>query len=358
MLTWTDVQDFGVSPAGLPSDNTAALNAAIAKVAAAGGGALCFPAGVYQMTPGVRLTSNLSLIGDWGAVLKLTGPLVDNWFAGATITDFEMSDLTLDANGAVTTPGYAFSLVSIYNGLRVALVGCQFKGWDKFGVGFGNTLDCEVDGCTFTRNGGPDKNQNQAISASGHNTNLTICGNRLYGSGMDLDIESSSVASNIIKGFGFGGGITTEQSMTCKRNIITRNIVTGGVGVDVNQTRCPGLELWDAYSVVSNNVAYWNAGDGIDIGGLNTSVTGNVAYGNGQGSKSYAGIALRYGTNTYNCNGSVLTGNRAFDGSGCQAYGLVNQQGVTRVTAVGNDFNGNLVAPAKLTGLTLLTGNW
>ena len=358
----TSVLDLGLKNDGV-TDNTTALNNAIKLMAEAGGGTLFFPPGVYAIGIEIALQSGVSLVGAAPGNLStlrlllgkgMTGNILD----GNQVQDLEIANLVINANAQPTTGGN-FSVISLGGATRVTVRDCTIFGWDKFGIGIGRSQSCRIVRNTITRFGQSSPLQNQGISASGTNEDLLIADNELNWSGMDLTIARSHVRGNVIQGFGFGAGITTEQDPNCHDNVIEGNTVYGGTGIDTNQTRCLGIEQWDCHSIISGNLVFGNAGDGIDIGGQDCLVSGNIVRDNGVGSKSYSGIVARSGTPQYSAAGSAFLGNKSFNTlgpAGSQAYGFVAQGGVTRIASFGNDYFGNNAGVWLLNGTQVSGG--
>jgi hypothetical protein len=68
------------------------------------------------------------------------------------------------------------------------------------------------------------------------------------------------------------------------------------------------------------------AGGGIDIGGQNSVITGNIIWENGVSTGASPGITIRYQDATYNANGTFIEGNTIFDGGGgTQKYAIADQ---------------------------------
>ncbi len=113
------VEALGASTSA--SDNTAALNAAIAWIAAASGGRLMFGAGTYKFNGTIQVTtSNVDLVGQgWSTTtLAFVGGNSNNCITvmgpagrGTSIQGFLLRDLTVDASGR--TGGNALSLAYI-----------------------------------------------------------------------------------------------------------------------------------------------------------------------------------------------------------------------------------------------------
>ena len=114
---------------------------------------------------------------------------------------------------------------------------------------------------------------------------------------MDIATANGVIAYNKITQWRFGGGITIELAANTYGLTIIGNATTGGRGTDVNSTVVPGIEQWSPDAYVAFNYSADNAGDGIEIGGLNNTVEQNVTVDNSQIKNGHLdGIACRYGS--------------------------------------------------------------
>lgn len=262
-------------------------------------------------------------------------------------------DLTFDWNNKVAGVGGPAAL-AFHQSTDFTVRDVGILNFDRFGIAINGCsvfriLDNDIKRATVAST----SNQGILVSASaGANSNGWITGNYLLNSGMDEDIQGVFVKHNRVENFGYGAGITTEQSETCHSNIIGDNIISGGTGIDENLYRPGGIENWSPLSIVSNNLLFDNAGAGIDQGGRFNAVNGNMIYNNGTNGVVSAGIVARYDGATYNSLYSTYTGNVSIDvagAGGTQHYGFMTQNSsATYQTLAGNSFDVNKTAPQSI----------
>jgi len=75
------------------------------------------------------------------------------------------------------------------------------------------------------------------------------------------------------------------------------------------------IESWAADSLVSHNLGYHCATDGIANGGRNTIVADNIVFGNGKKAdgRLYCGVVARYADSRYTGDNTLFRDNRAYD---------------------------------------------
>jgi hypothetical protein len=348
MRDTVSVVDYGAVGDGIAND-TAAIQAAIN---AANGRAIWFkPGATYNVGPtNLNLLSNTSLVSDGSATIKLTAIHTLDLFRGASISNVIFDGLIID--GSSISIGANFGLIGFFQSSNIVIRNCRLINIDRFGLAFNACSGFRVYDNYIAR-AAKAATQNQAIlvsTASGASSDNFIERNICENSAINVSMSRSFIRGNIVNGFGFGAGITTEQDPACNLLTIDGNFVTGGTGTDVNVYNCGGIENWAAFSTIQNNVVWGNAGAGIDQGGKDNTVKGNLVYNNGV--IGGPGISGRYGTATYNSSGSVYSGNRAFDtggAGGTQTYGYQEESSsLTYIVLSGNHFNGNKTAPALI----------
>lgn len=343
---------------GSTADN-AALNAAIASASARGVAVLQLPPGNCHLSPSTQITlaSNLHIKGSTGGTtLTVTGPLTQNLISGLSLTNVEISDMTIAGGDYTATGNYA--LIQITETDTGAVRNVTMTGIDRFGVALNSVANFAVEKNTISRSAAIDR-QNQSILVSCTfyaSTNVRIVDNKLINSAVDVCAAGSEIARNDISGWGFGAGVTTEVDATCQTNRITENVIHGGVGIDVNGTRALGIENWCPRTIISSNIVYGNSGDGINIGGSQNIVNANIVLNNGTSmpGSGVCGITVRYsGAPEYeNGNYSIISNNRSYDsGPNIQHYGYCDQNSsVTGVVLTGNNFTPNATGPMRLLG--------
>ena len=334
------------------ADDAAVINGAIAALSRAGGGNLMFPA---HMTCGLKgrltLLPNVHLQGSDGATIKLLANVRDYAILGVAASNSGLADLTVDAGDYDGGPNSAAVAWVNSNGVFVRRV--QIVNQGRFGIVLNggtnydfsdNTISCKTPSATIC--GTREQNQAILVAASLPSANGRIAVNTLTGSGMDIATANGVIAYNKITQWRFGGGITVEQAANTYGLTIIGNSTTGGRGTDVNSTVVPGIEQWSPDAYVAFNYSADNAGDGIEIGGLNNTVEQNVMVDNSQiKNGQFHGIACRYGSPVYNCSDSTFIGNRSYNTegkNGPQEYAYAEQSPlISGVTLIGNELPDN-----------------
>lgn len=302
------------------------------------------PAGVNTCLEGVDQATSIIKVGA-SVTLSSNGFLTYSAAAGFTLRNF-----TIDHNNRPCTVGSEGTLTTIscdnfeISGMRMPHIigsGISCNGPRNAKV-LRNYIGKDVPAGTF----------NQAIligSSARQALDVDIIGNYCDKTAINASCTRCTIAQNTVSGWGFGGGITTEQD-TANSNFYTiiGNRCFEGVGTDVNNTSPIGIENWGAYSVISGNICYGNSGTGIDHGGRYGVVTGNICFNNGTVGGN--GITARYGSSTYNASYSTFSGNQCFDtqSSKTQSYGFEEAAGLTNISLAGNSFNGSNKLGAEL----------
>jgi len=146
------VKDFGAVGDGT-TDDTAAIQAAINAVFAAGGGTVYFPIGTYAVTQ-LSLnwgTSLLSIVfkgaSESASVIKRTGATTNAVFnLSATLGDgvySEFRDLTINGNSTATT-GILATLIARATLKNVRIINCTTVGYDSVGSLILDFYDCNL----------------------------------------------------------------------------------------------------------------------------------------------------------------------------------------------------------------------
>ena len=348
-----DVMDYGAT--GVGGDDTAAFIAGVAAVSARGGGVLYVPPGVYGIAvTGVNVPSNVTILGAGrgATVLKPLGNLTAGTLSIAGKTNVHFEGITFDGvNSTTNIPVVTYNLCD-----RFSVTKCEFLNFAVFGLSINGGTNGEVQDNYFNFPT-PVGTQNQALNISvsaGSVNNVNVRRNVMIGSAMDVAGSYLKIEGNFINGWKFGAGVTVEVGS--EELQIIGNVCTGGTGNDVNNTICLGIENWSTRSLIANNICASNDGDGIDNGGQQCTITGNICFNNGKysGGGHGSGIVTRYTNGAQNGNNSVVVGNVCFDtngASGTQSYGYADENtNVARVTIRGNFFNQNKTRPMNVQG--------
>ncbi len=251
----------------------------------------------------------------------------------ASASNVLLTDFVLDAGGFADIGSTGIALNS--GSSQVTIDGVSITNMPQYGIIVAGSDLFQITNSSITKSTSPTNSsvlytQIQAINvfASEQSTAGEISHCTFTGSGLDIAASSTSILDNTIQNWTFGAGITTEQSPFCHDLVISGDTVTGGHGLDVNQTVAIGIEQWCANTTVSNNTVFGNGGDGIDIGGQNDTVTSNIVHDNGMYESGFNGIVARWGNATYNASGSVFSFNSSYNTagtSGPQVFGYNEQ---------------------------------
>ena len=357
-----NVKEFGAKGDG-STDDTAAINAAISAADAAGG-RVVLPPGIY-MVGNLTGASNIEF---WGAgteatIIRFKTSASGHMIEFNTKTNFSVRHMTWDFNN-VSGDYRAISVgyVGENRSSNFDITDCSFINLTRYGVAiFGaNNFRIERNYFKFPSPYGTAQNEAVLVSKTGGLPfNGIINANHCDGSAILVGGYNLRITNNVIHGFKYGGGITTEFD---SYNVeIIGNTIYGGSGQDVNDTWCLGIENWAKNSVISGNICYENDGAGIDQGGKDCTVTNNICYDNSNGVVDpqgpvyveLPGISIRYHDATYNASGSVFAGNRCFDtrASKRQTYGIEDQTANCTGIAIGfNNFLGNATGETDIKG--------
>lgn len=318
---------FGVV-AGTTNNQVAAINEAISRVNALGGGTLILPTGNIRVgTTRILLLENVRLRGavEGGTVLQLGADFVGELIIYCFFQDnCSVTDLGIDGNG------FNFGGAIFFQGCdNIAVERCTLTKVYEFGVTLQGVTRFRVADNSISRTAASTTSNEGIIATDAiQNSYGEVIRNRLIKTGMDISAEFTTIGWNHITDWGYGGGITTEQSAKCHDLVITGNICSGGgPAPDIVGTHIPGIENWAKDSIVSNNICFENGGPGVDQGGSNCTITGNICYDNSQETNNtYDGIVARYDGVTYNSNNTIYVSNQSYNTGGTgQRYGYSEQ---------------------------------
>lgn len=256
------------------ADDSAAIQAAIDAMSAAGGGTVLFPQGTYGVGVTVTIPSNVRLLGSGVGVstikalaaLAITDPMLANVSgdtgAGVRVdTNITLEHLTFDGSGRTypawdqnTDPptygglsqanarGY---LVRFYSAINTRVLSCEFKGHQSLVLAMCGGLNELVQGCTFSGNGKVDDISpciygNASFPNSTPAVNLRVVGNSFYNcnrGGVRFAVGSGTVVGNTfdtLKEYGIhveSGSDVTISGNTIK-NIVISDIVANGIEIE------------------------------------------------------------------------------------------------------------------------------
>ena len=285
-----NVKTYGAVGDGVTND-TAAFNAALKALAAAGGGLCLVPKGTYLLSAsGVTapfipaVSSGVHLVGEGrGESILKVNAMPTNHLLQCDGDNWSVENLTFDMQdyfpsrmvSAITCKGANWRVANCAV-IKIGRFGISAFGGDQlvyrkklFQQDDAGRKGKRVDKCLVSKTG--------TIYA----TNARVIDNVCEGAG-SCSGESLYHRPQPGKQDGIWHWHRYRTVSTgCHAVEITGNICTGGRGFDVNRTWVSGFELWAPNSLIANNIAYDNDGSGIHVGGQNCIVIGNHSYNNG-----------------------------------------------------------------------------
>lgn len=334
------------------TDDTVACQSA---VTAAAGRKLDWGSGTYSVSSLTGVSNTEWISSGFGAcIIKARSALTDDFIKFSSKTNFSIRGITIDYNNVGTTG--TLSTIGLLLCTDFSLDECYIKSFTKIGIG--------MNGCsrwTIARNK-IEKDVtatalNQAIlvtTSSGAVDNGKIHLNRVINSGIILQGTSLQVTKNEISGWGYGAGVSTGQN-TSTSNVVTIRgnlIYNSNNALDADALPPQGIENWSRFAVITDNIVYACAGNGIFNGAKHSVIKGNVCFDNGKYvAVPNNGIALGYFDATYNSDFSIVSGNRCLDQlgvAGTQIYGIAASASLTRLTIGLNEVSGNKTAGYNL----------
>lgn len=337
----TNLSTFpGVDPTGA-RDTTAAIQAALASFG--GRQTDLFVDGTYMVNPtGLRLPAGVSLYSNraGAGVFRATKAAYNSaLLTGIRCSSFYVGGIAFDYSPAIEAAQTA--VLAFVNCADFEIEDCRIDGQFVFGIAATSISAARLrrNRITLTE-ARPAQNEAILITASGQSTNVKVEDNTCVNSAMDLCMADSDVTGNLVTGFKFGAGITTEDyANLCHHLSIRNNRMIGGIGADINNTVVEGIENWAPFSRISGNKASGNAGAGIVTCVANCIISENDCEGNGG---SGLATALERGSN------SQFLGNQSF-GNGRYGYEDFNAL-LGGIVLVGNNFAPNHLGALSLYG--------
>lgn len=283
-----NVRDYGAVGNGITDDRTAIITAA-AAAQGAGGGVVFFPAGVYAVSAPITFTSytKVAFVGssNGASVLKSTATVLsvnETIFRFSGGSKIEIRNLTFDNNSKFLTGDGG--IVQAISTTDIGVYDCRFENCTKYGIVFQLTVRWAVERCYFHKVlpvRGDIQNAGIIITDVGPSGPGRFCFNEVYNFGCMFGGDDVLIDCNYFKDNGYGAAIfNNNTSSWTNRHIITRNICSGGVGIDFNNTPPSGLEVYAPYSYIAGNICFNNVGAGVSNGGHYSVVDGNVCYDN------------------------------------------------------------------------------
>lgn len=408
-----DVQeDFGAKGDGV-TDDAAALNAAIAAVAAKGGGVVSLPPGTYLVKSTINLKSNV-WIESQGAAIKPAPPLVTAVLqaaAGDLVEDVQLQGFEIEGNSGA----FAANVIGInlLKAKRVRIKGVFVRNTYHIGILANECTDLTVDNNYLAECGRKSNSPNaihvlKGVRARVEANNITDWGNagtgraiyvaqtvgaQVIGNNVSnpgsvdnshmVSVESSDraqIVDNMLDSSAYLGvarkcmGISVFNSNDClvaSNRILMPSQDNGSlecIQVDGTSARCTvtgnhcdrgddnGITAWGAGEhVVTGNYVQYAAHHGISCFGKDCTVTGNIVKNSGQ--HPVEGLTPS-GIGILSVSGCVVTGNRCFDDQAekTQNYGIFETGTGNENTFLGNDLRGNKQGAISYVGTGTIVG--
>jgi parallel beta-helix repeat protein len=366
-----NVRDFGATGNGI-TDDTAAIQTAINAAAAAGGGQVYMPTGVYRVSGGeeasdgcLMLKDNVYLYGDGmgqtvvkvvdGWDQKITGVIRSAY--GEETSNFGVSDLTIDGNRANTTgkiDGWFNGYIPNQNGAdrNVTLERVEIR--DMSGYGFDpheQTINLLIKDCVAHGNG-LDGFVADYLIDSVYSGNIAYNNDR-HGFNVVTSTRDFTMTDNIAYGNG-GNGVVIQRG---SENIPSpeRIVIQGGQFYN-NALEGILIKLSDEVTVRDTEI-YGNGAAGIRIyGSADNRIFNNDVHGNSQNGawaeilvQSYddsAGVSGRF----FAAINNLIESNR-LAGTGASTYGVQERNDGTHATGIyANDISGMVKGPTLIYG--------
>jgi hypothetical protein len=371
---YISVMDFGATGNGI-TDDTTAINVTVSAVVAAGGGTVFFPPGTYLISSTISQETGANKINFVGSgagttTIKTSSVALTNMFVIRNCSNFNIRDLTIDPNNSPSANTAPYFPLYIFNCTYFNINNVEVIHYNYQGMTIADSQYFKVQNCKLSRDTQLVK-ETYALHISAQlavqPNNALISGNTFINAGLFFDGSYSEISNNIANGSCYGGGIVISTTSAVggtapQQNIVTGNLCYNGTGVDFSTVAVQGLEIGSKYTVISNNVCYGNAGQGLSFFGEGSTVTNNVCFNNGVAvyqPLTRAGITAAYASAALNASFSVVSNNRCFDtsgGSGTQEYGYTESAALLNgMVLSGNNFQGNKLGQTIISSTTFPT---
>lgn len=301
-----NVRDYGAVGDGIANDS-AAIQAAVDAVAAAGGGSVWLPAGTYLLNSApVAIKDNVTLDGRGGGVLKQG--TAANAITATSVSGFNIIGVTFVGSGAASSvTSTTDNAVYANECTNFRVVGCDISDFAHFGVRAVNSTEFSIednyihDMVYVPATNFADISVTQYLGGT-IPENFQITNNRCTSTtdvGIILGIARNFIVSGNISNNHQRHGIVMYQPGAEVRGTISGNTCAnnGWVGIYINGQLTTGNAC---YITVADNVCYQNGG----------TYTPDPTY------QFSAGISL------YQTNGVTVTGNIIRDNSAADTVGI------------------------------------
>ena len=287
LTEFVSVQHFGALGDGLTDDAPA-----IQKAINSGLGRIYFPSGTYMIgAGGLTGSSNQAWVGDGRArtFLKMKVPPTLDMVYFHTKSNFSIEGITFDGNELLTAGFGNFPsllpCVHVSDADNFYVRDCGFSGFYDCGL-----LVNVVNNATIERNyvdrGSALTTPNHGIVVSGsvgggESYLVTIRGNKCDHCQISIHAYNSIVSGNIVTAWGFSAGINTQATAASHDLVVSDNICYNSNQHSDSSPYLPaGIENWAPNSTITGNICYGNFGDGIDNGGASCIIADNICYNN------------------------------------------------------------------------------
>ncbi|WP_317259170.1 glycosyl hydrolase family 28-related protein [Paenibacillus sp. J5C2022] len=312
-----NVMDYGAIGDGT-TDDTDAIQAAIAACSAAGGGVVCFPAGTY-LSGTIQVGGNMKLrgVGQDVTLLKLKPGTNDALMVGTLTENVTISDMTLDGNASQQTTG---STVIFWKCKRITIDHIKVVNSHVIALNMSNVMASRI-----TRSHLKGTIGNTVISfslddpqyAEGNNWVMDNLIEDGYLDGIIYNTNRGVISGNIIRNNGLvpnntAGGVYINNKFGI---VISNNLIEGNDG--------NGIDIIDATEIISEgNWCVNNNSAGIMYASVtNSQIIGNVCKNNGKAPATGQDDGISILGNSHLV---TITGNRCFDDQSVktQRYGI------------------------------------
>lgn len=266
LVGYVTPQDYGATGNG-STDDTAAIQAALTAVQAAGGGTVLFPYGTYKISSALSVPSLVSLlgVGPNASVINQTSTSANGiTYNPASLSYASIEDLTITGPGSGTGVGV---LVEANSG-AANVTSCSFQdvtisGFGSHGFELVNGVGCQLNTVNVSSVGG-----HGLFLSGGTGNSLSNCftnGGASTQQGFQLT-SANYTTLNGCKAFGCGGGFqvtggSANQLTGCGADTIVAANGQDGSGFKINGGTVHTIT--SCYSNINKAVAFYVTGSAV-----------------------------------------------------------------------------------------------
>jgi hypothetical protein len=323
--------------------------------------------GIHTFAPVTFVTTaSISVLGNptLSSVLRLPAGSIcsGGFFRWVNAHHVTIKDLTIDLNGAIA-PTRICPVINVTGGSGFVIENVHIE---RAGAGrwillsINGASDGKVLNSSF-RASAIQTVQNQGLNISvsyGHVADWSFIGDTFANTGVALSGSDMKFCHNIVRGWGYGAGISVGKFTADHVEICDNVISDSGRQRDADGIFSNGIENWGTNTTIVNNIISNVAASGIYIGGKNALVCANIIQGSGKRADGNGapGIQVGYASSAANGDGSVLIRNQVSDdGSGTTSVGFADMPRTRGVVLQGNDFS-HVRIPTRIRGGSLQGG--